>query len=87
MIETELRNRKQRVGISGRTFHWTPVTNGVSHGSVILILQFIIYINCIVVGIDKFIAKFTDITKLGNFVISDHNRHENLHKTTVWSDR
>ncbi len=51
---------------------------------------FIIYINDIYVGLNNFIAKFDDDTKLGNSVITDRDRmslQEDLRKFSEWSQR
>ncbi len=76
-IENWVSNRKQRVVINGTTLDWAPVL-------------FIIYINDIEVGLNNFIAKFSDDTKIGNSVISDRDRRnlqDDLNKTSAWSAR
>ncbi len=64
-VENWLSNRKQRVVINGITSHWAPVTSGV---------LFIIYIDDTDVGLNNFISKFVDDTKIGNSIITDHDR-------------
>ncbi len=73
-IENWLRNRKQRVVINGTASDCGPVTSGVSQGSVLGPVLFIIYINDIDVGLNNFISKFADDTKIGNSIITDHDR-------------
>ncbi len=75
-IENWLSNRKQRVVINGTASDLAPVTCGVPHGSVFGPVLIIIYINDIDVGLDNFISKFADDAKLGNSIITDHDRIE-----------
>ncbi len=85
-----LSNRNQRVVINGTASDWTPVTSGVSQGFVLEPVLFIIYINDIDVVLNNFIAKFADDTKIGNSIITDHDRmsiQEDLRKISEWSQR
>ncbi len=72
-IENWLNNRKQRVIINGSASDWAPVTSGVPQGSVLGSVLFVIYINDIDVGLNNFISKFADDTKIGNSIITDHD--------------
>ncbi len=89
-IENWLSNRKQRVVINGTASDWAPVTSGAPEGSALGPVLFIVYINDIDVGLNNFISKFADDTKIGNSVITDHDRmslQEDLRKISEWSQR
>ncbi len=89
-IENWLNNRKQRVVINSSTSDRAPVTSGVPQGSVLGPVLLVIYINDIDLGLNSFMAKFADDTKIGNSVISDCDRQslqEDLRKVFEWSDR
>ncbi|XP_072107366.1 uncharacterized protein [Mobula birostris] len=64
-IERWLIGRKQRVGIKVSYSGWLPATSGVPQGSVLGPLFFTLYINDLDYGIDGFVAKFADDTKIG----------------------
>ncbi len=82
-IENSLNNRKQRLVINGSTWDWAPaVTRGIPPDSVLGPVLFIIYINNIDLGLNNFIAKFVDDTKIGNC-----NLQEDLSKISAWSDK
>ncbi len=60
--------------INGTASDWASVTSGVLQGSVLGPVPFIIYINDIDVGLNNFISKFADDTKIGNSIVDDQNR-------------
>jgi len=59
-----LKGRKQKVGIRGVLLDWVEVLSGVPQGSVLRPLLFLIYINDLEFGIDYWILKFADDTKI-----------------------
>ena len=63
-IKNWLGGRRQKVGIRGKYSDWVKVISGVSQGSVLGPLLFLIYINDIDEGILSKISKFADDTKL-----------------------
>ncbi len=72
-IENWLRNRKQRIVINGTASDWAPVTSGVPALGPVL---FIIHIKDIDVGLNNLVSKFPDDTKIGNSIITDHDRKD-----------
>ncbi len=89
-IDNWLSNRKQRVVINGTASDWAPVTSGIPQGSVLGPVLFIFYINDIDVGFNNFISKFSDDAKIGNSIITDHDRislQEDLRKISDWSQK
>ncbi len=88
--ENWLSNRKQRVVINGTASDWAPVTSDVPQGSVLGKVLFIKYINDIDVGLNNFMGKFANDTKIGNSVISDCDRQslqDDLNQISAWSAR
>ncbi len=76
--------------MNGTASDWAPVISGVPHGSILGPVLFIVYINDIDIGLNNFIGKFTDDTKIVNSGISDRDRQslqDDLNKISAWSTR
>jgi hypothetical protein len=63
-IQSWLTDRQQRVVINGTASEWLPVTRGITQGSVLGPLLFLIYINDLDDGILSAVSKFADDTKI-----------------------
>ena len=84
-----LRNRKQRVTLNGQSSSWTNVNAGISQGSVLGPLLFLIYINDLADGLSFNVKLFTDNTSLFS-VVHDINTstivlNSDLKKTNDWA--
>ena len=89
-ISEWLKDRKQKVGIRGVLSDWAEVLSGVPQGSVLGPLLFLIYINDLESGIDNWILKFADDTKIFSQITNDNDRkvlQEDLSKLISWSEK
>ncbi len=89
-IKNWLSNRKHRVVKNGTASDWASVTSGVPQGFVLGPVLFIIYINDIDVGLNNFISKFADDTKIGHSIVDERDRlnlQEDLRNITLWSEK
>ena len=64
LLKSYLSNWKQRVLINGSESDWVQIESGVSQGSVLRPLLFLIYINDLEIGIKSHIKFFADDTSL-----------------------
>ena len=64
VIKDFLNNRYQRVVLNGKSSIWSPITAGVSQGSVLGLLLFLVYINDLVDNISSEAKLFADDTSL-----------------------
>ena len=69
LLENYLENRKQTVVLNGQTSEWREINSGVSQGSVIGPLLFLIYINDLPDGITSICKIFADDTSLFSKVL------------------
>lgn len=84
-----LKGRKQKVGIRGVSSDWADVLSGVPQGSVLGPLLFLVYINDLDFGIDNWILKFADDSKIFSRITGkcDHKKlQDDLNKLATWSE-
>ena len=65
-IEAWLRDRRQRVVVSGETSEWTAVSSGVPLGSILGPLLFIVYTNDLNDKMTSSVPKFADDTNISS---------------------
>lgn len=87
-IRAWLTNRNQRVCIKGKASTWAEVLSGVPQGSVLGPVLFLIYINDLEEGIENWILKFADDSKIFSRIqdADDHLRlQKDLNQLLEWS--
>ena len=73
LIKNFLSNRFQRVVLNGQTSEWEKINAGVSQGSILGPLFFLIYINDLTDGISSIMKPFADDTSLFSVVQNNNN--------------
>jgi hypothetical protein len=89
-IESFLLNRKQRVSVNGQKSTWEPVRSGISQGSVLGPILFIIFINDLPNMISSMVMMFADDTKVFTQVQSEDDcakLQDDLDKLGEWSNQ
>ena len=72
LIESFLHNRRQRVVLNGQSSSWLSIRAGVSQGSVLGPLFFLIYINDLPEGLNSEVKLFADDTSLFSILNCKH---------------
>ena len=87
-IRAWLTNRNQRVCIKGKASTWAEVLSGVPQGSVLGPVLFLIYINDLEEGIENWILKFADDSKIFSRIQDADDRlrlQKDLNQLLEWS--
>ena len=89
-IEKLLIDRRQRVVVDGEVSNWKSVLSGVSQGSVLGPILFLIYMNDLDDDITSKVLKVADDTKEFRKIKSDADRQhlqDDLNKLIEWSEK
>ena len=76
LIQSFLKNRKQRTVLNGQSSNWGDISAGVPQGSILGPLFFLVYINDLAVGLKCNVKLFADDTSLFT-VVEDPNTAAN----------
>ena len=89
LLKNYLENREQRVALNGQTSEWRKIMPGISQGSVVRPLLFLIYINDLPDGINSLCKIFADDTSLVSKVSDIHKSaiklNDDLEKISYWA--
>ena len=89
LLNSFLSNRFQRVVINGQNSSWSPVLAGVSQGSILEALLFVIYINDLPENLQSIVKLLADGTSLYSTVyvpnISASQLESDLKKISFWA--
>ena len=84
-----LNERKQRVALNGKFSTWKSVNAGVSQGSILGPLLFLVYINYLTEGLPSKVKLFADDTSLFSVIhdilTSANNLNKDLERISKWA--
>ena len=87
LIQSFLKDRKQRTVLNGQSSNWGDISAGVPQGSILGPLFFLVYINDLAVGLKCNVKLFADDTSLFTVVEDSHTAANDMNHDSIGFDK